>query len=257
MRAKENWISFTTLLNREIVRVLRIWPQTLMPTAITISLYFIIFGDIIGPRIGEMQGVSYIQYIVPGLIMMAIITNAYLNVCSSVFGNKFQRNIEEMLIAPMPNHIIICGYAGAGVIRGIIVGIVVALVSLCFGKLTIHSWLVTFSVAILTSTLFALAGFINGILAKKFDDISIIPMFVLTPLTYLGGVFYSVDLLPRFWQIVSSFNPVLYMVNGFRWGLLGIADVQISIALWILLIAVIICYGICWWMMERGIGIKS
>ncbi len=242
---------------REVVRVLRIWPQTLLPSAITISLYFVIFGDIIGARIGDMKGVPYINYIVPGLVMMAIITNSYLNVCSSVFGNKFQKNIEEMLVAPMPHYVIILGYVAGGVLRGVLVGIIVAGVSLFFGKITVYNWWSIIAVGLLTAMLFAFAGYINGMLAKKFDDISIVPLFVLTPLTYLGGVFYSIDLLPPFWQGLSRFNPVIYMVNGFRWGLLGQSDVNISFALSILFLSMVGFFACCWWMMHKGIGIKS
>lgn len=257
MRIKENWIAFYTLYYRELVRILRIWPQTLLPPVMTMSLYFVIFGNVIGPRIGDMNGIAYIQYIVPGLVMMAIINNAYMNVSSSFFGNKFQRNIEEMLVAPMPNYIILGGYVSGGIVRGLIVGVLVIFVSLFFTKIHMAHWLITLLVAVFTSVLFSLAGFLNGIFAKKFDDIAIVPMFILTPLTYLGGVFYSVDLLPKFWQMLTYANPVFYMVNGFRYGMLGTADVAIEYGLTIIGGSVVIIYSLCLWLLNRGIGVRS
>lgn len=257
MRIKENWISFYTLYRREFVRIVRIWQQTLLPPVITMSLYFIIFGNLIGPRIGTLDGFTYMQYIMPGLVMMSIINNSYLNVTSSFFGNKFQRNIEEMLVAPMPNSIILAGYVCGGIVRGILVGLMVIIVSLFFTKIHVHDWFATIVVAIFTAVLFSLAGLLNGILAKKFDDISIIPVFILTPLTYLGGVFYSVSLLPSFWKSVTYANPIFYMVNGFRYGILGQSDVSLSYALIILLGSVVLMYTVCIWMLNKGIGIKS
>lgn len=252
-----HWVAFYTLLRREVVRITRIWTQTILPPIITMGLYFVIFGNIIGPKIGDIEGVSYIQYIVPGLVMMAIINNAYANVSSSFFGNKFQRNIEEMLVAPMPSYVILSGYVSAGIVRGIVVGILITGVSLFFTHLSIYSWIITISVAILTATLFSLAGFVNGIYAQKFDDIAFVPMFVITPLTYLGGVFYSVDLLPNAWKIVTYFNPVFYMVSGFRYGILGITDVAIGRALLILCVCVVLFYWLCLWLLQRGVGVKS
>ena len=257
MRIKENWTGFYTLSRREFVRILRIWPQTLLPPVMTMSLYFVIFGALIGPRIGNMHGVSYIQYIVPGLVMMAIINNAYVNVSSSFFGNKFQRNIEEMLVAPMPHSIILCGYVMGGILRGIIVGVLIILTSLFFTELEMYHWGYTILIAILTAVLFSLAGFLNGIYAKKFDDIAIVPMFVLTPLTYLGGVFYSVELLPPFWRTAMYANPVFYMVNGFRYGMLGFADVGIWYALFIIACLVVFLYIICVWLLNRGVGVRT
>lgn len=257
MNLHRDWISTYTLLRREVVRILRIWSQTLVPPVITTSLYYVIFGDIVGPRIGNMQGVPYIQYIVPGLVMMAIINNAYLNVSTSVFGNKFQRNLEEMLVAPMPSYCILNGFVGGGVVRGILVGIFVIAVSLFFTNLSMYNWMVTISIAVFTSVLFALAGFVNGIFAKKFDDVAIVPMFVLTPLTYLGGVFYSVDLLPPFWQTMTLINPVFYMVNGFRYGLLGNSDVHIMYSLSIIIGTVIMLYILCLYLLNKGIGVRT
>jgi len=257
VRARENWIAFLTIYRRELYRVLRIWPQTLLPSAITMTLYFVIFGDIIGSRIGTMDGLPYIDFIVPGLVMMAIINSAYLNVSSSFFGNKFQRNIEEMLVSPMPNYIILSGYVSGGVMRGFIVGCVVIAVSLLFTSLKIYSLFATITIAILTAVLFSLAGFINGIFAKKFDDVSIVPLFILTPLTYLGGVFYSVELLPGFWQGVTHFNPIFYMVNGFRYGLSGAGDIDIRFALWVLFFATLGFYAVALFLLHRGTGVKS
>ncbi len=257
MRIKENWIGYFTLTNRELMRIFRIWAQTILPPVVTIALYFVIFGNLIGPRIGAMNGIAYIQYIVPGLVMMAIINNSYMNVVSSFFSNKFQGNIEEMLVAPMPNYIILSGYVSGGIIRGLIVGVCVIFVALFFTKLEMYHWCATISIAILTAILFSLAGFINGIFAKKFDDISIIPTFILTPLTYLGGVFYSTDMLPQLWQLAMYVNPIFYMVNGFRYGMLGAADVGIGYALAMLGGSIVILYSLCVWLMNKGVGIKS
>ncbi|MEE4283696.1 MAG: ABC transporter permease, partial [Pseudomonadales bacterium] len=219
-----------TILRKEIKRYLRIWTQTLLPSAITMSLYFVIFGSLIGSRIGEMGGFSYMQFVVPGLIMMAIVTNSYSNVVSSFFGSKFNHSVEELLVSPTPNYVILMGYVIGGVTRGLLVAIVVTLVSLFFTSMQIHSYLVVVTVVLMTSTLFALAGFINAVYANSFDDISIIPTFVLTPLIYLGGVFYSMDLLPDFWAGVSKLNPLVYVVNAFRYGVLGVSDVSLPVA---------------------------
>lgn len=230
MSLREQWIAFMTLMVKEIRRFTRIWQQTLLPPAITIALYFVIFGTLIGPRIGNMSGFTYMEFVVPGLIMLAVITNSFGNVVSSFFGSKFAGNIEELLVSPTPNYIILSGYVLGGVTRGLTVGFIVTLLSLFFTKLHIQHFGVTIAVVILTSILFSLAGLINAVFAKNFDDISIIPTFVLTPLTYLGGVFYSVSLLPEFWQKVSLLNPVLYMVNAFRYGLLGVSDIEVGTA---------------------------
>ncbi len=251
------WTAFQTIILKEIVRFMRIWIQTILPAAITTALYFIIFGTLIGNRIGEMDGYRYIDFIVPGLILMAVITNSYANVVSSFFSSKFQRHIEELLIAPVPNWIIIIGFVGGGVARGLLVGVAVTLVSLFFTDLAIYSYGISFLVLVLTSILFALGGLINAIFARTFDDISIVPTFVLTPLTYLGGVFYSIKMLPEFWQQVSLGNPVLYMVNAFRYGLLGASDIPIGTALIIILLFILVLGAVSMYMLERGIGIKS
>ncbi|QBY45085.1 ABC transporter permease [Arsenophonus nasoniae] len=251
------WVAMKTIWIKEITRFARIWVQTLLPPVITMSLYFIIFGNLIGARIGNMDGVNYMQFIVPGLIMMSVITNAYANVCSSFFGAKFQKSIEELLVAPVPTHIVIIGFVGGGVARGILVGLLVTLVSLFFVPLHIYSWWMVIITVLMTAILFSLAGLVNAIFAKTFDDISIIPTFVLTPLTYLGGVFYSLSLLPEFWQMVSKLNPIVYMISGLRYGFLGISYVAISITLSVLVIFIVILYAITWYLIEKGQGLRT
>lgn len=231
MTPSEQFVALTTIVRKEIKRYLRIWTQTLLPSAITMSLYFVIFGSLIGSRIGEMGGFSYMQFVVPGLIMMAIVNNSYSNVVSSFFGSKFNHSVEELLVSPVPNYIILLGYVLGGVTRGLAVAVIVTLVSLFFSDLSIHNLAVVVLTVFMTSTLFALAGFINAVYANSFDDISIIPTFVLTPLIYLGGVFYSMELLPEFWQGVSRLNPLVYVINAFRYGVLGVSDVNLWFAL--------------------------
>ncbi len=252
-----NWVAFQTILIKEVRRFTRIWPQTILPPAITMTLYFVIFGNLIGPRIGEMGGYAYMDFIVPGLIMMSVITNAYANVVSSFFGMKFQHCIEELLVAPVPNYIILLGYVGGGVARGLAVGFIVTMVSLWFTDLQIHHLGVVISVVVLTAVLFSLGGFINAVYASKFDDISIVPTFVLTPLTYLGGVFYSISLLPSFWQDVSLVNPILYMVNAFRYGLLGVSDISIGVAYGMILLFIAILFIFSLSLLKRGVGIRT
>ncbi|MEJ2309099.1 MAG: ABC transporter permease [Gammaproteobacteria bacterium] len=248
---------FLTIIVKEFLRFIRIWGQTVVPPAVTMALYFVIFGQLIGERIGEMDGFRYIDFIVPGLILMAVITNSYANVVSSFFQAKYMRNIEELLTSPVPNWVILAGYVGGGVARGVTVGVLVTVVAMFFTEFRIHSLLVTFAVFFLTSILFSLAGFINAVYAKSFDDISIVPTFVLTPLTYLGGVFYSIQLLPEFWQKVSLANPVLYMVNAFRYGLLGATDIDLTVALGIILGFILILAGLSLYLLERGIGLRT
>lgn len=251
------WVALQSIWSKEINRFARIWIQTLLPPVITMSLYFVIFGNLVGSRIGEMNGFSYMQFIVPGLIMMSVITNAYANVASSFFSAKFQRNIEELLVAPVPTHIIIAGYVGGGMARGICVGVLVTAVSLFFVPLHVHAWWMVVVTLLLTAMLFSLAGLINAVFAKTFDDISLIPTFVLTPLTYLGGVFYSLSLLSPFWQVVSKLNPVVYMISGFRFGFLGIHDVPLALTLAVLLAFIVVFYALSWWLIERGRGLRS
>ncbi|MDN3554678.1 ABC transporter permease [Halomonas maura] len=250
-------IALWTLVVKEIKRFTRIWPQTLLPPSITMTMYFIIFGNLIGSRIGEMDGYSYMDFIVPGLIMMSVITNSYSNVASSFFSNKFQRSVEEMMVSPMPNWVILSGFVLGGMARGLGVGVIVTVVSLFFTSLEVAHPLLTLGVVVLTAALFAIGGFINALLGKKFDDISIVPTFVLTPLTYLGGVFYSISLLPAFWQGASMLNPILYMVNVFRYGFLGVSDIPVGWALAAILAFIVVLFGIALWMLENGKGIRS
>lgn len=228
MDPREQFIAFSTIVRKEIRRFLRIWTQTLVPPVITVTLYFVIFGNLIGHRIGQMSGVTYMQFVVPGLIMMSVITSSFSNVVSSFYGAKFQRFIEEILISPTPNYLILLGYVMGGVTRGLGVGLIVTLVALFFTKLHIYNIGITLGIVILTSLFFSMAGFINAVFANSFDDVSVIPTFVLTPLIYLGGVFYSTNLLPHFWAGVSRVNPILYIVNAFRYGVLGISDVNVG-----------------------------
>ena len=251
------WTAFRTLLIKEILRFARIWVQTILPPAITMALYFIIFGKLIGSQIGDIEGFRYIDFIVPGLILMSVISNSYANTVSSFYFSRWNKHIDELLIAPIPNWLILAGYVSGGVSRGVIVGVVVTIVASFFSDLTIHSYGITFLVFVLTSVLFSLAGFINGVFANSFDDISIIPTFVLTPLTYLGGVFYSMSLLPEFWQSVSMANPVLYMVNAFRYGLLGVSDINLGSGIAIILGFTLILSVYAHSLMKRGVGIKS
>jgi ABC-2 type transport system permease protein len=257
MNARVSWIGYKTIVRKEITRILRIWGQTIVPPAITMSLYFIIFGELIGRRIGDMGGHSYMEYIVPGLVVMSVITNAYGNMVSSFFGAKFGKHIEELLISPLPNGIILAGYVTGALARGLMVGAVVLLVSLLFTHLQVSNLLVSVSVLLLTAVVFSLAGMVNAIFAQKFDDIAIIPTFVLAPLTYLGGVFYSIELLPEFWQRVSVFNPILYMVNGFRYGILGVSDVGLIQTYGVILIAGALLFAWCMWLLHRGVGLRT
>ncbi len=249
-------IAFNTILMKEIRRFMRIWQQTLLPPAITMTLYFIIFGSLIGSRIGEMSGISYMSFIMPGLIMMSVINNAYSNVSSSFFSNKFQRSVEELLVAPLPNSVILGGFVFGGVARGLMTGIIVTGVALFFTDVTVFNFWVLTSVVFLSSVLFSLAGFINALYANKFDDISIVPTFLLTPLSYLGGVFFSTDLLPSHWQLISQFNPILYMVNGFRYGMLGVSDVSLVTCYTILISIILILFFISMRLLNRGKGIR-
>ncbi len=252
-----NLVAFNTIVRKEVVRIVRIWVQTIVPPAITMTLYFIIFGNLIGRRIGTMDGFDYMQYIAPGLIMMSVITNSYGNVVSSFFGAKFGRHLEEMLVSPMSYATIILGHVAGGVLRGLLVGMLVTAVALFFTRLEVQHPLITISIVLLSSVVFALAGFINALFAKKFDDISIIPTFVLTPLTYLGGVFYSISLLPEFWQKVSLANPILYMVNAFRYGILGTSDIGIVTAYALLVFFAVLLFTVCMILMKRGVGIRE
>ncbi|QLB13032.1 ABC-2 type transport system permease protein [Bisgaardia hudsonensis] len=251
------WVAFKTILTKEIRRFTRIWIQTLVPPVITMTLYFVIFGQLIGSRIGEMNGFSYMQFIVPGLIMMSALTNSFSNVASSFYSTKFAKNVEELLISPVSPHIIILGYVCGGMARGIAVGVLVTIVSMLFVSFDIQSWLVIVITLLLTTATFALGGLINGVFARSFDDISIIPTFVLTPLTYLGGVFYSISLLPEFWQGVSKLNPIVYMINGFRYGFLGISDIDLSYTFIVLALFITALYSFSYYLISRGVGLRS
>ena len=257
MNASVNWVGYKTIVHKEVNRILRIWAQTVVPPAITMTLYFIIFGNLIGRRIGDMGGFDYMQFIVPGLIMMSVITSSYGNMVSSFFGAKFGRHIEELLISPLPNWVILAGYVTGALVRGMMVGLVVMVISLFFTRVEVQHPLIMVSVLLMTSVVFAMAGMVNAIFANKFDDIAIIPTFILTPLTYLGGVFYSISLLPEFWQKISAFNPILYMVNGFRYGILGVSDVEIGYAYLIMSVFLIALASLCLWLLHRGTGLRS
>jgi ABC-2 type transport system permease protein len=257
MESRAVWVAFQTIIIREVRRFTRIWVQTLLPPAITMGLYFLVFGTLIGSRIGSMGGFDYMQFVVPGLIMMSVITSSYSNVVSSFFSAKFQRNIEEMLVSPIPNKIILIGFVMGGVARGLAVGLMVTVLSMFFSKLQVENILVLTSIVFLTALLFSLLGFINAVYAKTFDDISIIPTFVLTPLTYLGGVFYSISLLPQFWANLSLVNPVLYMVNAFRYGMLGVSDVGIQLAYFIVVCAIAVSYLFALRLLDSGKGLRS
>lgn len=251
------FIALKSLVVKETNRYLRIWVQTLVPPVITTSLYFVIFGKMIGGRIGDMGGYSYMEFIVPGLIMMSAITSSYANVSSSFFSQKFQKNIEELLVAPVPTHIIIWGFVIGGLGRSFLVGTLVTIISLLFVPLNVVSWPIVIITLLMTAILFSLAGLINGIFAQSYDDVSIVPTFVLQPLTYLGGVFYSISMLPPFWQGVSKVNPIVYMISGFRYGFLGIEDVSITVSFSIIIIFIVVLYSVCWYLISKGRGLRS
>ncbi len=253
----ENLTALYTLIRREVMRILRIWPQTLVPPAITMTLYFLIFGGLIGSRVGDMGGFDYMAFIVPGLVMMSVIQNSYGNISSSFFGAKFGRHIEELMVSPMPNWVILAGYVAGAVLRGLLVGAIVLGIAMFFTPVRIPHPLVTLSSVLLGAVIFSLAGFVNAVYAKKFDDIAIIPTFVLTPLTYLGGVFYSVTLLPAWAETATHFNPVFYMVNAFRYGLLGQSDVPVWQAFVLMGVFVLLLAGFALWLLKRGTGMRS
>ncbi|TDR41200.1 ABC-2 type transport system permease protein [Tahibacter aquaticus] len=258
MQTQANLVALGTIVRREVARILRIWGQTLLPPAITMTLYFFIFGNMIGGRIGEMQpGISYIDFIVPGLIMMSVIQNAYGNISSSFFGSKFGRYVEEMLVSPMPSWVILAGYVTGAVVRGLMVGAIVLGVAMFFTHIRLHHVFVTLTTFLLTAVVFALAGFVNAVYAKKFDDIAIVPTFILTPLTYLGGVFYPVSSLAEPWHTISLANPIVYMVNAFRYGLLGVSDVNLYVAYGVMLLAAAVLAGFGLFLLKRGVGLRA
>ena len=255
--ANRNLVALGTVARREVMRILRIWTQTLIPPAITMTLYFMIFGGLIGSRVGKMDGISYMDFIVPGLVMMSVIQNSYGNISSSFFGAKFGRHIEELLVSPMPNWVILGGYVAGAMLRGVLVGAIVLVIAMFFTKVQVPHPLVTLTSVLLGSVIFSLAGFINAVFAKKFDDVAIVPTFILTPLTYLGGVFYSIKLLPDWAQAATHMNPIFYMVNAFRYGLLGISDVPLWVAYALMLGFVAVLGGLSLWLLKRGTGMRS
>lgn len=257
MNFKQNYNAFKTIVIKEYLRFIRIWLQTVLPPAITTALYFVIFGNLIGSQIADIDGYSYMDYIVPGLILMAVITNSYANVVSSFYSAKFQKSVEELLVSPVPNFLILSGYVTGGVARGLVVGVAVSLVAMYFSDINIYSYFISFVVLFLTAILFSIAGFINAVYANSFDDVSIIPTFVLTPLTYLGGIFYSINMLPEFWQNISLINPILYMINSFRYGLLGVSDTDITTAMLIIIIFIIVLFSFALYLLQKGVGIKQ
>jgi ABC-2 type transport system permease protein len=257
MNPAEQWNAFVTIVIKEVRRFTRIWIQTLLPPAITMVLYFVIFGELIGRRIGRMEGFDYAQFVAPGLIMMSVITNSYSNVVSSFFGNKFSRCIEELLVSPTPNYVILAGYVVGGMARGLAVGVIVTLVSLFFTEIHIHNLPLVILTVLLTSLMFALAGLVNGVFAKNFDDVNLIPTFILTPLTYLGGIFYSISMLPEIWQGISQINPVLYMVNAFRYGFLGISDISVTFALLMIVVFIAILGAFALHLLARGKNLRA
>lgn len=252
-----NYVAFKTIVTKEIIRWTRIWSQTLLPPAITMTLYFVIFGNLIGSRVGEMDGFGYMEYIVPGLIMMSVITSSYGNVVSSFFSAKYQRSIEEMMVSPVSNWVILFGFVGGGVLRGLLTGLIVTIIASFFVELKVYNAYVVVSVVFLTSVLFAIGGFLNALFARKFDDVAIVPTFILTPLTYLGGVFYSISLLPEFWQGVSKANPIIYMVNAFRYGFLGASDIGIEIAFVLILVFIVALTSLSIYLLNRGTGLRA
>ena len=252
-----NLVALGTIVRREVARILRIWGQTLVPPAITMTLYFLIFGNLIGSRIGNMGGYDYMDFIVPGLVMMSIIQNSYGNISSSFFGAKFGRHVEELLVSPMPNWVILGGYVAGAVLRGLIVGIIVLGIAMLFTRVRIPHPFVMLSTVLLGATIFSLAGFVNAVYAKKFDDVAIVPIFILTPLTYLGGVFYSVSLLPGWAETATHANPIFYMVNAFRYGLLGVSDVSLGVSFALMIGFVIALGALALWLLKRGIGLRS
>jgi len=254
---QRNLTAYGTIVRREVTRILRIWGQTLVPPAITMTLYFLIFGGLIGRQIQSMDGIRYMDFIVPGLVMMSVIQNSYGNISSSFFGAKFGRHVEELLVSPMPNWVILGGYVSGAVLRGLMVGAIVLAISMLFTRVSMPHPFITLATVLLGATIFSLAGFVNAVYAKKFDDIAIVPTFILTPLTYLGGVFYSVKLLPQWAEAATHLNPVFYMVNAFRYGLLGITDVSMWTAFALMLVFIVGLSALALWLLKRGVGLRS
>jgi len=257
VNSRRRWIAFCTILHREVGRFFRIWQQSLLPPVITMGIYFVVFGSLLGSRIQDIRGHSYIEFIVPGLVMMSVITNSFSNVVSSFFSARFQRSIEELQVAPLPDWILIAGYVSGGVARGTVVGLLVLGVSLAFHPVRFHALGVVLAFLVLSTLVFSLAGFTNALFARKFDDVSLVPTFFLTPLTYFGGVFYSLDLLPPTWRALSKLNPILYMVNGFRYGFLGISDIPVWIGLAMLTGMAVVLFAGNMVLLARGVGLRT
>ncbi len=257
MFSKDNLVALNTIIRKEVSRFMRIWSQTLLPPVITQSLYFVIFGTFIASQISRINGISYTQFVVPGFIMMAVINSSFSNVVSSFFGSKFQRNIEELMVSPTPNWVIVVGYTVGGVLRGLLVGLIVFAVSFFFTKPEVYNFWIILVFIVLTAVVFSLGGLLNGIFATKFDDVSIFPTFILTPLTYLGGVFYSIKSFPPIWQNISKLNPVLYMIDGFRYGFYGVADVNIGFSLGMLVLSTVVLSWLSLYLLNKGVGLRS
>lgn len=258
MNAYQLWISFYTIVRKDAIRQFRVWSQTYLPSVVTSVLYFLVFGSIIGERIGDFNGFSYTHFIVPGLVMLAVVTNSFSNVAFTFFTGKFfSRNVDEILVSPTPPWLLIAGYVAGGVVRGVITGALVILVSLFFAVPPIAHWWAILVFLLLSSIIFSLAGLVNGIYAKNFDGITIIPTFVLTPLVYLGGVFYSVSALPEWWQTLTHWNPIFYLINGFRYGFLGITDVPLWSSLAVLIALTVTLIAINWYFIKRGLGLRQ
>lgn len=252
-----NRIAFITIVRKEIARFMRIWPQTLLPPAINTLLYFIIFGNLLGAKIGDIHNISYIQYLAPGFASMVMITSAYNNVASSFFSERFTRNCQELVWSPISKHVMICGYLMGGILRSFLSGTIVLLITLFFTEIHIYHLVYLLAIAFITSSLFATAGFINALFGTKFDSIMTIPTFVLTPLIYLGGIFYSVSMLPSTWQKISLFNPILYIVNSFRYSILNISDVSVHISILVCSAITACLYSVCYYLVTKGQGLTE
>ncbi|MBU6490779.1 ABC transporter permease [Patescibacteria group bacterium] len=258
MTPYQKWISFYTMLRKDVVRMTRIWPQTFLPSVVTSALYFLIFGAFLGSKIGEVHGVPYVMFVVPGLVMLAVVTNAYMNTSFTMFMSKFfARNIDEILVSPTPAWVIVAGYVAGGLVRGIAIGSLVLVVSLFFTNLIVSHALVIVLFLVLTSLVFSLAGFVNGVYAKSIDGINIVPTFVLTPLVYLGGVFYSAQSLPGLWGSLTRFDPVFYIINGFRYGFLGVSDVPIMVSVGVLVALAVLFTAISIYLIKVGLGLRQ
>jgi ABC-2 type transport system permease protein len=251
------WIAYKTIVTKEILRFARIWVQTIIPPVITTSLYLLIFGGLMGGRIGQMQGIDYLHFIVPGIILMTVIMQSYANTVSSFFMTKYNNSFEELLVSTTPNWVILMGFVSGGIARGFFVGLAVTFTISFFVEIQTYNLLIIAVTFLLTSVMFSLAGFINAVFARTFDDISIVPNFVLLPLTYLGGMFYSIDILPSFWRSVSAFNPIYYMMDAFRLGFLGIGSVELWKAFLVPVIMIVILALIANALLGRGVSIKT